>query len=747
MTHISPGAANLYAAALALADSCLPVFPCGPAKQPLTANGYRAATLCPVAEDFTGAALIGIPTGELSAIDVVDVDPRHGGDVWLEANRYRLPVTRMQRTQSGGLHIYFRAQPGLRCSASKIAPGVDVRAEGGYIIAWQAAGLETLHADVLADWPDWLAVAAQGPRVRHGENPARSAVDLAPPSVEAVISLLERMPNPEDATRDDYVRVMLAAAGCIQGLGGEGAEEIGEAAIEWACRWHASPGYETEAGKWQDDFATRDAPLAGWQNLLAAAQRFGVDTSAERADGAAGEFAALKTTASAIPAPYTKPALLEFTEDAAALMFADRFAGRFVFDCTAGRWFEYEAATGWMLDERKSVLRVVRGFVRDARAHWGHKQSESGARIAFSSAVKRGCECDDRFAVTSRVWDADPYMLGVPGGSVDLRTGGVHPADAGRFVLRRTTVTPAQPGARPVTWLDFLHDATGGDDALQAWLQRLLGYALTGDVSEEMLAFFYGSGGNGKGVLLHTISTIMGDYAYQAPAELFKADTRINRDYQMAQLDGVRLLLASETESGVALAESFVKEITGNEGKINARHPYGRPFEFKPQAKLIIVGNHAPRLNGRSAAMERRLRVVPFDRRPPVPDPTLKDRLAAEYPAILRWLIDGCLSWQRERLGSTPAIGAASIAYFSDQDSLSEWLAEQCERGADMQHAASPMLDSHNQFLRGRGERPIDSRTFKEAMCRIQGVSAKRSHAGSVFCGVRLRPGANFDPM
>src|SRR5262249_20234705 len=159
----------------------------------------------------------------------------------------------------------------------------------------------------------------------------------------------------------------------------------------------------------------------------------------------------------------------------------------------------------------------------------------------------------------------------------------------------------AEPGTAAPIWSRFLLEATRNDPEFVCWLQRWFGYALTGDVSEEMLAFVYGPGGNGKGVFLHTVSEIMGEYAYQAPATLFDAkSTGATRDYQLAKIDGARLVMASETDEGSQMAESLVKELTGKEGKINARHPYGRPFTFKSMAKLLIVGNHAPSLRGRS---------------------------------------------------------------------------------------------------------------------------------------------------
>jgi putative DNA primase/helicase len=146
------------------------------------------------------------------------------------------------------------------------------------------------------------------------------------------------------------------------------------------------------------------------------------------------------------------------------------------------------------------------------------------------------------------------------------------------------------------------------------------------------------------------------------PIEVFTATDRVlNLEYYRAQMAGARLVTASETEQQAAWSETQIKDLTGNDTMLSGRHPYGRPFTFRPQAKILIIGNYASKLKSRSPAMERRLRIVPFTHVPKTPDPTLKDRLRAEYPAILRRLIDGCLDWQRERLGIPDAITDQSV--------------------------------------------------------------------------------------
>lgn len=264
---------SAYQAALAVADEGVRVFPCKADKKPACARGFLAATSNPFEHWWNNAPLVGMPTGAASGYDVLDLDLRKGADVWWEANKHRIPATRTQHTRNGGLHIYFKVQHGLRNSVELIAPGVDVRAEGGYVIRWDAAGLPLEDAPV-ADWPAWLLADLATPARTAAESPAAALARLAAPSVAAVAALLERLPNPVQATRDTYTRVMLGAVGALAGLAAAGIADndgaIRVAAIEWAERWEGGTSAD-EAAKWDDDWATRTNPLAGWNTLEAVA--------------------------------------------------------------------------------------------------------------------------------------------------------------------------------------------------------------------------------------------------------------------------------------------------------------------------------------------------------------------------------------------------------------------------------------------------------------------------------------------
>lgn len=294
---------GVMAAALGMVEFAWPCFPCSPTdKSPLVKDGFKAATIDSVQiMDWWSEwphALIGVPTGaDTSGYDVLDVDTykRPETKAWLEANKHRIPHTLTRTTRSGGLHFLFRSRPGLRCSAGTLAPGVDVRATGGYVVDWHAMGLPLEHDAPIAEWPEWLLFDLV--RRQTTEAGPVDAASLAPPSADAVVALLERMPNPENASRDVYVKVMEAARGCELGLEALGTPDtegaIAEAAATWAERWEGTPlnGERTdERAKWERDWGTHTDVRSGWRHLQGVAStlipEYGAEVAAEDFAGA-----------------------------------------------------------------------------------------------------------------------------------------------------------------------------------------------------------------------------------------------------------------------------------------------------------------------------------------------------------------------------------------------------------------------------------------------------------------------------
>jgi putative DNA primase/helicase len=314
--------------------------------------------------------------------------------------------------------------------------------------------------------------------------------------------------------------------------------------------------------------------------------------------------------------------------------------------------------------------------------------------------------------------------LNTPGGIVDLRTGKLRPAIQEDYCTKISAVAPA--GDCP-QWLAFLSRITNGDQELQSFMQRMAGYALTGLTREHALFFLYGTGGNGKGVFLRAISGVMGDYAKTAPVETFIDSKSQNHPTDVAGLQGARLVTAIETEEGRRWAESKLKNLTGGD-KIAARFMRQNFFEFVPQFKLVVAGNHKPGLRSVDEAIRRRLNLIPFTVTiaPEERDGELDDKLRAEWGGILQWAIDGCLEWQRTGLGAPETVTAATGAYLAEEDTIARWIEDCCEVKRTLWTPATALFDSWRRWAESNQEPAGSQKKFSQALESHGFVSERR---------------------
>src|ERR1043166_4297178 len=341
------------------------------------------------------------------------------------------------------------------------------------------------------------------------------------------------------------------------------------------------------------------------------------------------------------------PAAVPFAEDTLALQFADLNKDRLRFVAKWGRWQCWNGSV-WVTDDTLHVYDRVRDLIRlEASLINGSNSASKPKKLLEGrviSSVERLARSDRRMAATVEQWDADPWNLNTPSGPVNLRTGTQREPEPLSYATKCTAVSP---GGKLDLWPDFLARITGQNTELGAFIQRMAGYCLTGMTSEHALFFLYGTGANGKSVLVNTLAGIMGDYAISAPIEMFLATKTDQHPTGIASLVGARLVSVVETEKGRRWAEAKIKGLTGGD-KISARFMRQDFFEFTPQFKLVIAGNHKPGLRGVDEAMRRRLNLVPFTTTIPKPDrdTELFEKLRPEWPAILHWMIDGGLAWQ-----------------------------------------------------------------------------------------------------
>jgi putative DNA primase/helicase len=437
-------------------------------------------------------------------------------------------------------------------------------------------------------------------------------------------------------------------------------------------------------------------------------------------------------------AEYQKKGGGVISEHTAALVFVEEHRGTLRFDHDIGKWFRWNDQI-WQRERTMLGLDWARAVAARLIEGEDDKTRRACGRHSFAAGVERFSRADRACAVTSEIWDRNAYLLGTPAGTINLHTGELEPARAEDFVTKQATVAPAASADCP-HWLQFLQEATRGDNDLIAFLQRFGGYALTGDTKEHMLLFIYGGGTNGKGVFQRTVGGILGDYCCTAGMDTFTASHSEQHPTDLAMLRGARLVMASETEEGRAWAESRIKQITGGD-PISARFMRQDFFEYTPQFKLLLIGNHKPTLRNVDDAARRRFNIVPFVHKPAIVDKNLEaEKLKPEWPAILRWMIDGCLEWQRVGLAPPPIVVAATQEYFAEQDLVKQWIEEKCETKATFSDTSANLYKSWFAWAETNGERPGAAKWFSQALLRL-GFRKSPKTSERKFLGIEVKPG------
>jgi putative DNA primase/helicase len=412
-----------------------------------------------------------------------------------------------------------------------------------------------------------------------------------------------------------------------------------------------------------------------------------------------------------------------FSDEALALRFADRHASDLRFVAAWNKWLVWDGSR-WRFDDTLQGFNLAREICREAAFECNQPRlANSIASVRTVSAITSLARADRRIAATPDQWDADPWLLNTPGGIVDLRTGEMRLHDQAVYATKITTVAP---GGSCDRFLEFLDRITGKDGDLIDYLRRVFGYALTGVTNEHALFFGYGTGANGKSVLLSTISGILGDYHKVAPIETFTATNVDRHPTDLAMLRGARLVTATETEEGRRWAESRIKSLTGGD-RVSARFMRQDFFEFIPQFKLVIAGNHKPGLRSVDEAIRRRFHLIPFAVTipPEERDAELAEKLRGERPGILAGMIEGCLHWQgfvegerRTEKGLQPpeVVKDATKAYLEGEDAIKAWLDDKCEVNPAAWEASAKLFASWSEWADGAGEAKGSAKRLSQAL-------------------------------
>ncbi|MBL8610222.1 MAG: hypothetical protein JNL38_22995, partial [Myxococcales bacterium] len=337
--------------------------------------------------------------------------------------------------------------------------------------------------------------------------------------------------------------------------------------------------------------------------------------------------------------------------------------------------------------------------------------------------------------------DADPWLLNVANGTIDLRTGVLRPHDP-RDLLTKLADVAYDPAAKCPMWDRFLDRVMGGSVELVDYLARMVGYSLTGVIREHVLAFLFGGGANGKSTFLRVLHALLGDHAARASRGLLFASRGERHPTELTILHGARVATCAEIQAGDYFDEALVKDLTGGD-LIAARRMREDFWTFAPTHKLWLAGNHKPRVRGDDEGIWRRIRLVPWTVTIPTEerDPELVDKLLAELPGILAWAVRGCLAWQRSGLGDPPEVTRATANYREEADPLREFCDGWLVFGPDERAARKHIRAAYEEYCRDDGAEPLGARRFADGL-RRRGVTDTSVRAGMKVLdgwrGVRL---------
>ena len=410
-----------------------------------------------------------------------------------------------------------------------------------------------------------------------------------------------------------------------------------------------------------------------------------------------------------------------------------------------GTWFVWDGGR-WRRDEKGQVIRLAKQLTDELLSQAARLGGEAGSGLAKHAlrsqsrnqleAMVRLAGSEEAVALRAEELDADPWLLCCANGTLDLRSGELHQPDPDELLTLGTEI-PFDPAATCPRWR-FLDEVFEGDPDTIGFLQRAVGYSLTGDTSEQVIFVACGGGSNGKSTLMQILGQLAGDHARTTPFSSFsslKEDRSPRSD--IARLHRARLVVAAESNRRRSLDLALLKMLTGGD-RVAARFLYQDFFEFVPGFKIWILTNHKPRIDGDDTAAWRRIRLIPFTvsfqgRE----DHQLAAKLHQELPGILAWAVRGCLDWQTNGLGESSTVLKATADYRSEEDTVGRFLEERCELGTMSKTETSRVREAYERFCAEEGETPLDARTLGRDLTR-RGHPREKSGGLRVYRGIAL---------
>ncbi len=422
--------------------------------------------------------------------------------------------------------------------------------------------------------------------------------------------------------------------------------------------------------------------------------------------------------------------------------------------CGQMGWLTW-SGTHWQRDEMGQAPVFAKQAVRNGYGSLGLVNDDKERKRLYAALRKaehanriRGiltlAESEQRIRVAADDLDGDEYLLNLTSGTFNLKTREHRPHNPDDMITK-VAGCRYDPDAECPRWLQFLNEIFEGDRELVAFMQRAVGYTLTGDATEHCLFLCHGSGANGKSVFQQTVAAMMGDYCRQASAETFMVKRGGGANSDIARLAGVRYVPVVEVEEDRRLHESLVKSVTGGDSVV-ARFMYREFFEFRPEFKLWFGANHKPNIRGTDVGIWRRIHLVPFERVIPEADrdPHLTDTLRGELEGLLNWALAGCAAWLADGLRPPSKVMAATQEYRSEQDTFAAFMAECVERKPGHVETAADLFRAYKYHCEGVNERPKSQTWFGGELTKLGFEKMKDPDTRRVmYAGVAI----TFEPL
>ena len=697
-------------AALEYAARGYEVLPVRESKAPYTTHGVKDATLNPEAItkwwNIWPHALIGIRCSKsFGYVLDVDVSGSKVGDETLkelEKTHGKLPLTLSATTASGGRHFVFTSNnPNLK-GIPGFARDLDFRSTNNYIIVApsQINGKPyEWDNDLLpAPLPNWLEDLLEN-KASFSSETLRNAVDA----------------GFEDGTRNDGLFRKAAS------LMGRGVTYPDAKQLLFIAAQKCNPPI--------DENETINCLNSAYGN-----------------DG------------------YTK----NYRYEMAAL--ADRFSDDYKtytrFMPLLNQWIMWNNRY-WEVDNLMQIQTLARSIPEKVRAEIQTLDAVKDERqlkqaVAFIKQItnfsiysKIPQHAAPQMAIHPNDCNADDYLIGLENGVLNLKTKELITGnDAKNLFITYHGNTFYDPTADSPRFLKFLNEIFGGDQEIITYMQRFVGYTLTGSSQERALLILHGNGSNGKSLFLKIIQDLMGSYSRILNASVLmksKNENASGPDANISSLAGRRFIITSETGNHQRLDENLIKQLTGDE-KLSARAPYAKEaIEFDVKFKIFMATNHKPYVDDADPAIWSRIKMIPFtqrfleaeectrDNHHPI-DKGLYHELVKELPGILNWAVRGCLTWQRDGLQEPNLVKQATQEFRSDSDILNDWLEDFTTTGLNEWAEGGSLFNSYNTWCINNSTRPMSRNSFGRRISEIEGVERGRTNNKRGFTGISVKP-------